>query len=71
MAGLEQDFMMINLSAVNRGILKTIGNREIVVDMKVIEGAREEDNMWLMEQAMCLYKAYYDRVTGGKGVWES
>lgn len=45
MAGLEQDFMMINLSAVNRGILKTIGNREIVVDMKVIEGAREEDNM--------------------------
>ena len=68
MAGLEQDFMMINLSAVNRGILKTVGNREIVVDMKVIEGAREEDNRWLMEQAMCLYKAYYDRVTGGKGV---
>ena len=68
MAGLEQDFMMINLSAVNRGILKTVGNREIVVDMKVIEGAREEDNMWLTEQAMCLYKAYYDRVTGGKGV---
>ena len=68
MAGLEQDFMMINLSAVNRGILKTVGNREIVVDMKVIEGAREEDNMWLMEQAMSLYKAYYNRVTGGKGV---
>lgn len=62
----EQNFMMVNLSPNNRGVLKTVGNREIVVDMKVIEGAREEDNMWLMEQAMCLYKAYYNRVTGGK-----
>lgn len=62
----EQNFMMVNLSPNNRGVLKTVGNREIVVDMKVIEGAREEDNTWLMEQAMCLYKAYYNRVTGGK-----
>lgn len=65
MISIEQDFMMVNLSKEHRGLLKTCGEREIVVDIKVITGANESDNAWLMEQMLALYKAYHARVVGG------
>lgn len=65
MINIEQDFMLVNLSQKHRGLLKTVGGREIVVDMRVIDTADEADNTWLMEQIMSLYKTYYNRVTGG------
>ena len=58
---IEQDFMMVNLSQKHRGLLKTCGEREIVVDIKVLEGVDESDNTWLMEQILELYKAYFAR----------
>ena len=58
---IEQDFMMVNLSNDHRGVLKTLGEREIGVDIKMLEGADEADNTWLMEQTLTLYKTYYAR----------
>jgi len=61
---IEQDFMLLNLSKDHRGVLKILGDREIVVDIKVLDDADESDNTWLMEQTLALYKAYHARVTG-------
>ena len=62
----EQDFMLINLrgtqGAREFGVLKTIGNRDIVANAKLLEGADEADNVWLMEKVKQAYQQYYSRV---------
>ena len=62
----EEDFMLINLrgtqGAREFGVLKTIGNRDIVANAKLIAGADEADNVWLMEKIKQAYQQYYSRV---------
>ncbi len=62
----EQDFMLINLKGTQGarefGVLKTIGNRDIVANAKLLEGADEADNVWLMEKVKQAYQQYYSRV---------
>ena len=62
----EEDFMLINLrgtqGAREFGVLKTIGNRDIVASVKLLAGADEADNVWLMEKVKQAYQQYYSRV---------
>lgn len=62
----EEDFMLINLRGTQGtrefGVLKTIGNRDIVASAKLIVGADEADNVWLMEKVKQAYQQYYSRV---------
>lgn len=62
----EQDFMLINLRGMQGarefGVLKTIGNRDIVANAKLLDGADEADNVWLMEKIKQAYQQYYSRV---------
>ncbi len=62
----EEDFMLINLRGTQGvrefGVLKTIGNRDIVASVKLIAGADEADNVWLMEKVKQAYQQYYSRV---------
>jgi Leu/Phe-tRNA-protein transferase len=59
---MEDDFMILNLSAHEIGILQTIGERGIVANCRVIKGADEADNIWIAEQIKTLYEQYYHRV---------
>jgi hypothetical protein len=59
---LEEDFMILNLSASDIGILQTIGERGIVANCTLIKGADESDNIWLAEQIKILYEQYFHRV---------
>jgi len=65
MIRIEDDFMLVNLTSRNIGVLKTVGEREIVADIKLMVTANEADNVWLMEQVKSLYESYYNRVIGG------
>lgn len=65
MIRIEDDFMLVNLTSRNIGVLKTVGEREIVADIKLMVTANEADNMWLMEQVKSLYESYYNRLIGG------
>lgn len=65
MIRIEDDFMLVNLTSRNIGVLKTVGEREIVADIKLMVTANEADNVWLMEQVKRLYESYYNRVIGG------
>ena len=62
----EDDFMLINLGGMQGvrefGVLKTIGDRDIVASAKLIAGADEADNVWLMEKFKQAYQQYYSRV---------
>lgn len=62
----EEDFMLINLcgsqGAREFGVLKTIGDRDIVASAKLLAGADEADNVWLMEKVKQAYQQYYSRV---------
>ena len=62
----EEDFMLINLhgsqGAREFGVLKTIGDRDIVASAKLLAGADEADNVWLMEKVRQAYQQYYSRV---------
>lgn len=62
----EEDFMLINLRDTQGtrefGVLKTIGNRDIVASVKLLAGADEADNVWLMEKVKQAYQQYYSRV---------
>ena len=62
----EEDFMLINLRGTQGtrefGVLKTLGNRDIVASVKLIAGADEADNVWLMEKVKQAYQQYYSRV---------
>ena len=62
MRRIEQDFMIVNLTNREVGVLKTVGERECVATVKLVEGADEADNMWLIEQVKILYQQYYTRV---------
>ena len=62
---LKEDFAMVYLSAFHRGIMKMTEKSEMVMDIKVLEYADETDNEWLVEQALLLYKAYFERVFHG------
>lgn len=65
MIRIEDDFMLVNLTSRNIGVLKTVGEREIVADIKLMVTANEADNVWLMDQVKSLYETYYNRVIGG------
>lgn len=65
MIRIEDDFMLVNLTSRNIGVLKTVGEREIVADIKLMVTANEADNVWLMEQVKSLYESYYNRLIGG------
>lgn len=62
----EEEFMLVNLrgtqGAREVGVLKTIGNRDIVATAKILQGADEADNVWLMEKLKQAYQQYYTRV---------
>lgn len=62
----EEDFMLINLRGTHGvrefGVLKTIGERDIVANAKLVDGADEADNVWLMEKVRQAYQQYYSRV---------
>lgn len=62
----EEDFMLINLRGTQGtrefGVLKTLGNRDIVASVKLLAGADEADNVWLMEKVKQAYQQYYSRV---------
>lgn len=62
----EEDFMLVNLRGTNGtrefGVLKTLGTRDIVASAKIIDGADEADNVWLMEKYKQAYQQYYSRV---------
>ena len=62
----EEDFMLINLRGTQGtrefGVLKTLGNRDIVASAKLLAGADEADNVWLMEKVKQAYQQYYSRV---------
>lgn len=62
----EEDFMLINLRGTQGtrefGVLKTIGDRDIVASAKLLAGADEADNVWLMEKVKQAYQQYYSRV---------
>lgn len=62
----EEDFMLVNLRGAQGtrefGVLKTIGDRDIVASAKLLAGADEADNTWLMEKVRQAYQQYYSRV---------
>lgn len=62
----EEDFMLINLKGTQGarefGVLKTIGDRGVVASAKLLGGADEADNVWLMEKVRQAYQQYYSRV---------
>ena len=60
---MEKEFEIIRLSgAGDRGILKTVGDREVVVSVKLMQGADSADNDWLTEAIRNVYMQYYSRV---------
>jgi hypothetical protein len=59
----EEPFMRVCLSAGEEGILKTFGERQMVVSVCFLDGASEADNGWLAEQAKMIYEQYYSRVS--------
>lgn len=58
----EEAFQQLTLSARDRGILKTVGEREVVVNVRVLADADSADNDWLMEEVKHVYMRYYSRV---------
>ena len=61
---MERDFEIIKLPGTgDRGILKTVGDREVVVSIKLIQGADSADNEWLSEAIRNVYMQYYSRVS--------
>ncbi|MBO5279254.1 MAG: hypothetical protein J6B06_07175 [Lachnospiraceae bacterium] len=58
----EEAFQQLTLSARDRGILKTVGEREVVVNVRVLADADSADNEWLMEEVKNVYMRYYSRV---------
>lgn len=59
---MEKKFEIINLSAREKGLLKTVGVREVVVSLKLLPGADNLDNDWLMQAVKNVYMQYYSRV---------
>lgn len=59
---MGNDFLIIDISAREKGVLKVTGNREVVASIKTIQGADSVDNDWLMESVKNIYMQYYSRV---------
>ena len=59
---MDKEFEIIKLSPRDTGLLKIVGEREVVVSVKVLNGSDEADNEWLMENIGNLYRQYYSRV---------
>lgn len=57
---MEEKFEIINLQG-RTGILMKIGQREVVVSIKMLPGADQADNEWLAEEIRALYIRYYCR----------
>lgn len=60
---MEREFEIIGLGLQEKGLLKTFGNREVVISVKVLPGADNSDNEWIMESIRNLYLQYYTRVS--------
>lgn len=58
----EQDFMLINISDREVGVLRTVGEREFVGTVKLLQGADSADNERLTEQLLQICRQYYYRV---------
>ena len=65
---MEKGFEIINISAGEKGILKTVGNREVVLSVKVLPGSDSSDNDWLIEALRAVYMQYYSRVAEYRNV---
>lgn len=59
---MEKGFEIVGLGLQEKGVLKTVGNREVVVSVKTIPGADVSDNDWIMEAVRNCYMQYYSRV---------
>jgi len=59
---MKKGFEIINISAGEKGILKTVGNREVVLSVKLLPGSGGSDNDWLIEALRAVYMQYYSRV---------
>ncbi len=59
----DEDFLVVSLSPREQGILKILGEREIVTSVRFIDGADSTDNNWLVEELRLLYMKYYSRVS--------
>ena len=59
----ESDFETVAMGNGDIGILKKIGEREIVASIKMIKGANPSDNDWLVENVRQLYMRYYSRIS--------
>ena len=59
---MNKDFEVVGLSATDKGVLKKVGERAIVASVKMLPGADQADNDWLMESVMAVYAQYYARV---------
>lgn len=59
---MDEKFVVVKLSDRDRGILKTVGDREVVVSVKIQPGADSADNNFLMESLKIVYMQYYNRV---------
>ena len=57
---MDKEFEIIKLSPRDTGLLKIVGEREVVVSVKVLNGSDEADNEWLMENIGNLYRQYYN-----------
>ena len=58
----EKDLDIIQLRQNEKGILKTKGEREVVVSIVLIPGADEFDNTELVQELKLAYLKYYSRV---------
>lgn len=57
-----EPLVVVNLTAREKGLLKVVGEREIVASIKMLEGADSIDNAWLIEAVKEVYSQYYSRV---------
>ena len=59
---MQQEDFVFTGSGDFHGILKQVGERDVVVNYRFLEGADEADNEWLQNQLMIVYQQYYYRV---------
>ena len=58
----QEAFQILTLSARDRGLLKIVGEREVVASIRVLAQADSTDNDWLIEEVKNIYMRYYSRV---------
>ena len=57
----QEDFVFTGNDKLH-GILKQVGEWDVVVNYKFLDGADAADNEWLQNQLMIVYQQYYYRV---------